>query len=430
MEYEIRLITADEADAFVRAIPGAAGLPTHEPEPAAWWAGPGHSSPFGTVATDAEVAQFRSQVLELDRSPAAFADGKIVGTSTVFSLELTIPGGGPVPMGGVTAVGVAATHRRRGLLRAMMRAMIDDCHTRGELLAGLGASEGGIYGRYGFGPATFQVCWELDRGGARLAVPAADPGRLELADGATVLAAAPGLHDRIRPTRTGMVSAYPGQWAELTDAAGGARRFVLHHAADGADGAVDGAACYRLPYSPDPAASGVAQVEWLHAASAGAYTALWSLLADLDLTKRVVAAKRPPDEPLRWQLANPRAMRVTRASDDLWVRLVDVPGALAARSYAVDGALTIEVADEFCPWNAGRWRLAGGPEGASCGAAPAGSGADLATDAATLGSLYLGGLTPGPLARAGRLRELTPGALNRLTAMLAQADAPWTLFGF
>lgn len=428
MEYEIRPVTADEADAFVRAIPGGAGLPTHEPEPAAWWAGPGYSSPFDTAATDAEVAAFRSQVLELDRSQAAFASGKLAGTAAVFSLELTIPGRGPVPMGGVTAVGVIATQRRRGLLRGMMRAMIDDCHARGELLAGLGASEGGIYGRYGFGPATFQVRWELARSSGGLAALAEDHGRLELADGATVLAVAPDLHDRIRQTRTGMLSAYPRQWAERTDVGDGARRFVLHYAADGET--VDGAACYRLPYSPDPAASGIVQVEWLHAASAAAYTALWALLADMDLTKRVIAAKRPPDEPLRWQLTNPRAMRVTRASDDLWVRLVDVPGALGARSYAVDGTLTIEVTDEFCQWNTGRWRLDGGPDGAACVAAPAGSGADLATDAATLGSLYLGGLAPGPLARAGRLRELRPGALDRLTTMLAQADAPWTLFGF
>jgi predicted acetyltransferase len=107
-----------------------------------------------------------------------------------------------------------------------------------------------------------------------------------------------------------------------------------------------------------------------------------------------------------------------------------VPGALAARSYAVPGSLVLAVADEFCPWNEGQWRLDGGPYGAACAQAPAGSAADLRLDATTLGSLYLGGVAPGPLARAGRITELAPGALGRLTAMLAQPDAPFTSIGF
>jgi predicted acetyltransferase len=153
------------------------------------------------------------------------------------------------------------------------------------------------------------------------------------------------------------------------------------------------------------------------------------LLADLDLTKRVIAAKRPVDEPLRWQLADPRALRVTRMSDDLWIRLVDVSGALAARTYQVPGTLVLEVTDSFCPWNTGRWLLDGGPDDASCSRAAGGLAAELAMDVATLGSLYLGGTAPGPLARAGLIQELVPGALDRATAMLAQADAPFNPIG-
>jgi predicted acetyltransferase len=144
----------------------------------------------------------------------------------------------------------------------------------------------------------------------------------------------------------------------------------------------------------------------------------------------VIAGGRPVDEPLRWQLADTRALRVTRMSDDLWVRLVDVPGALAARSYQVAGSLVIEVADEFCRWNSGRWLLEGGLERGSCVPAPAGAEPELALDASTLGSLYLGGTAPGALAHAGLIHELVPGALNRATAMLAQPDAPFNLIGF
>jgi predicted acetyltransferase len=319
MEIEIRPVAADEVDAYIRAVPGAAGLPTWEPEPAAWWAGPGHSSPFGGRISDKEVARYRSEVRELDRTQAAFADGKLVGTSGLYTLEITVPGARQVAMGGVTSVGVLPTHRCRGLLRGMMRAM--------------------------------------------------------------------------------------------------------HY---GPDGTIDGAAIYRF----DLTGSGTVQVDWFEASSADAYAALWMLLADLDLTKRLVAAKRPVDEPLRWQLADPRALRVTRTADDLWIRLVDVGGALAARTYQVPGSLVLEVTDSFCRWNTGRWQLDGGPDGASCSRAAADATAELALDAATLGSLYLGGTSPGPLARAGLIHELVPGALNRATAMLAQPDAPFNPLGF
>ena len=421
MEIEIRPVAADEIDAYIRAVPGAAGLPTWEPEPAAWWAGPGHSSPFGSRISDKELARYRSEVRELDRTQAAFADGKPVGTSGLYTLEVTIPGARQIAMGGVTSVGVLPTHRRRGLLRGMMRAMLDDCHARGEVLAGLSASEGGIYGRYGFGPATGTVRWELDRASARLASGRAEwPGRLELVDSAAMAAAAPALHNMVRRTRVGQVSASPGTWVSAVQ--GGQKRFVLHYGPDG----VDGAAIYRY----DLAGSGTVQVDWFEASSADAYTALWMLLADLDLTKRVVAAKRPVDEPLRWQLADPRALRVTRTADDLWIRLIDVGGALAARTYLAPGSLVLEVTDAFCRWNAGRWLLDGGPEGASCSRAAAGAAAELVLDAATLGSLYLGGTAPGTLARAGLIHELVPGALNRAAAMLAQPDAPFNPIGF
>ncbi len=121
---------------------------------------------------------------------------------------------------------------------------------------------------------------------------------------------------------------------------------------------------------------------------------------------------------------------MTRQADNLWVRLIDVPGALAARTYTVPGSLVLEVTDAFCPWNDGRWRLEGGPEGGSCARAPAGTQPELFLSASTLGSVYLGGIALGPLARAGLVHELVPGALSRATAMLAESEAPHTAIGF
>ncbi|WP_035804958.1 GNAT family N-acetyltransferase [Kitasatospora mediocidica] len=421
MSVEIRPITPDEAVDFLRIVPSYAGTPNWEPEPAAWHAGTGMTARFGRAARPDQLAAAAAGMSDVDRTQAAYVDGRLVGTSQLLSLEVTVPGAGPVAMGGVTAVGVLPTHRRRGLLRAMMRAMLDDSRARGEALAALSAAEGGIYGRYGFGPATYQARWELDTRGLR---PADRQGSIDLVGVQTAAAAWPALHDAVRRSRIGEVSAYPGRWG-VGEPAG--RQFLLHY---DDTGAVDGAATYRTPWSPDRASAGTVEVEWLEAASAVAYTDLWSFLTSLDLTKRVVAAKRPVDEAFRWQLADPRALRVTRQSDDLWVRLVDLPAALSNRSYQTEGALVIEVADPFCPWNEGRWQLDGGPDGAHCRRAPTGAAPDLSLDASTLGAVYLGGTALGPLAAAGLVREHSGGAIGRATAMLTQPQAPHNAIGF
>jgi predicted acetyltransferase len=113
---------------------------------------------------------------------AAFADGRVVGGSAMISFEVTVPGSRLVPFGGVTSTGVAATHRRQGLLRRMMQAMFDEARERGEPLAGLSASEGSIYGRYGYGPATRRTRWEIERAQARFLSPRVPGGRLEITD--------------------------------------------------------------------------------------------------------------------------------------------------------------------------------------------------------------------------------------------------------
>jgi predicted acetyltransferase len=131
---------------------------------------------------------------------------------------------------------------------------------------------------------------------------------------------------------------------------------------------------------------------------------------------------RPVDEPARWRLADPRRLRTTHIGDQLWVRLLDLPAALRARRYAADGELVLEVTDALRPRNQGRWRLQGGPDGAAC--EPTGAEPDLALDVATLGAAYLGGPRLSVLARAGRVAELTPGALGRGDQMLVSEPSP------
>lgn len=429
MTTEIRPVRPEEALDYLQVLPQETGLPIWEPAPAAWHPGPG-CWPARTPPSEEDLARSAATLLQEGFRPqAAFVDGRLVGGSGLLSLEITVPGTAPVAMGGVTSTGVLPTHRRRGLLRALMTAMLRDCRDRGEPLAGLGASEGGIYSRYGFSPATFQVRWELERSAARFlgASPAVDG--LELVSADTARAAWPNLHERARRLRVGEVSVRPGAWDNLSGAARGTDgplRFLAHH---GADGQVDGLAHFRTPWSADQHYAGTVQVDAFEAVTGTAYGALWRLLSDLDLTRRVVVAGRPTDEPLRWMLTDPRALRITRSADNLWLRLVDVGAALQARTYPTPGNLVLDVTDELLTENQGRWRLDAEPTGALCRLEP-GATPDLTLGVDALASLYLGGVSPATLAAAGRITVRRPAALGTLTRLFAQDPAPYNAAGF
>jgi predicted acetyltransferase len=428
MAIEIRPVTAAETVEYLRVLPYVNGFPQEEPEPSAWYAGTAAWPPqVPMTATDLERY---AEDLQADwfRPQAAFVDGKIAGGSAIVSVQVTVPGGRQLALGGVTSTAVLPTYRRRGLLRKIMSAMLTDCRERGEFLAGLSASEATIYGRYGFSPATFQHRWEVRRTDVAFRSEFTDPGELELVDGAVAAEVWPVLHQQVRAERVGEISPLPGKWDGLgsgglpADGSGPAHHLVHR---DGA-GAVDGAAIFRLPWSPDPAQAGVLQVEALEALTSDAYRALWGLLLDFDLTKRVVAARRPVDEPLRWMLTNPRALKLTRTRDNLWLRILDVPLALEARTYAATDSLVLAVSDDL--FGSGRWRLDAGPDGATCAAVD--EAADLTLGIGELGSLYLGGVRASELAYAGRITEHTPGAVSRLDAILRPDRQPHNAAGF
>ncbi|MET9275664.1 GNAT family N-acetyltransferase [Kribbella sp. NPDC003557] len=428
MAIEIRPITPAEATEYLRVLPYVNGFPQEEPEPSAWYAGSA-AWPPQVQRTAAQLKQDAAELLsDWFRPQAAFVDGKIAGGSAIVSVQVTVPGGRQVALGGVTSTAVLPTYRRRGLLRKVMAAMLDDCRERGEFLAGLSASEATIYGRYGFSPATFQHRWEVRRTDVAFRSEFTDPGELELADGAVAAEVWPVLHEQVRAERVGEVSPLPGKWDGLAagglpaDGSGPAHHLVHRNT----KGAVDGAAIFRLPWSPDPARAGVLQVEAFEALTPDAYRALWALLLDFDLTKRVVAARRPVDEPLRWMLTNPRALKLSRTRDNLWLRILDVRRALEVRSYAATDSLVLDVADDL--YGAGRWRLDAAPDGAACTATDA--EADLSLTVNELGSLYLGGVRASELAYAGRIVERRPGAVRRLDALLRPDRAPHNAVGF
>lgn len=433
MTLEIRPVTRDEAVEYLKVLPFANGLPWWEPYPAAWYGGEGAYPPPRPPAAAAQLEKWADEIIAdpVFHSQAAFADGRIVGGSAMLSLEITVSGLRAAPMGGVTSTAVVATHRRRGLLRGIMQAMFDEARGRGEAIAALSASEGGIYGRFGYGPATLRTRWEIERSAAGLRAPAGPhAGSAELADAAAARAAWPVLHEIARRRRVGEISAQAGQWADLTDSGDlpeGPPRYLIHRAPGGD---IDGLARYRLPWSQHISETGALVVEALEAVTDDAYRGLWELLLDFDLTHRVVAAPRPADEPLRWMLKDPRAMRVTRQTDNLWVRLLDIPAALEARRYETDGTLVFEITeDAMCPANTGTWRLAADSGTASCEPAT-GVAPDLTVDIQALGSLYLGGMSASVLASAGQIRQHRKGTVNLLSQLLRTDPPPFNAIGF
>ncbi|HTE62069.1 MAG TPA: GNAT family N-acetyltransferase [Solirubrobacteraceae bacterium] len=371
-------------------------------------------SAFHLEPSDADRARY-GRIEEMDRSLAWFDDGRIVATTAAFTRKLTVPGA-TVACAAVTAVAVVPTHRRRGLLTEMMHRQLEDVRGRGEAVAALWSSEGAIYGRFGYGVGATQAQLVARRPAARLAVPPADDGLLTAGPAGEHVEAMRAVHDRVRPDRPGMLDR-PGPWwrdrlhdPEADRRGAHALRAVVTD---------DGYALYAVrPERDDEGTAGEVVVRELVAATPAARATLWTFLLDQDLTSTITWPLAPSDEPLWLMLADPRAVRRT-VGDGLWLRLVDVPAALAARAYASEPDVVLEVSDAACPWNEGRYRLSGD------GCEPTDEPPDLALDVAALGAAYLGGTTLHDLATAGRVRELRPGALARTAAAFRGAVAPW-----
>jgi predicted acetyltransferase len=389
---ELRPATRDEADDFSRAVVAAFHRELEEPE-----------------------RELYGRQFEPDRSLAWFDDGRLVAGATAFTRQLTVPGA-VVPCAAVTGVGVRPTHRRRGLLTEMMRRQLADVRERGEPVAALWASEGSIYGRFGYGPSADVLEVRARRPAARLVDPPPAGAPLAAGPAADHVDAMRPVHERVRAGRPGMLDR-PGPWWA-------GRLFDPVSRRDGAQPVqavvVDGGyALYAVRRSHgEDGPAGDVRVRELVAETPEARARLWAFLLDQDLTTSTTWDLAPVDEPLVLMLTDPRALRAS-VSEGLWVRIVDVGAALSQRAYAVAPDVVLEVSDAFCAWNEGRWRLdADGCERTR--AEP-----DLALDAATLGAAYLGGTTLLELAAAGRVRELRSGSLLRAARAFRGDVEPW-----
>jgi predicted acetyltransferase len=374
---------------------------------------------FAFDATDEQLERF-SKNLPIERMHAAREDGRIVGGAGAFPFEMTVPGGRAVPTAGVTVVGTYPTHRRRGVLRSLMRAQLDDVHERGEPVALLWASEETIYGRFGYGMASLAGSMELPQEYAAFARPLERRSTIRFVDEQEALELFPRIWSRVRRSIPGMLARTRSWWElrvlfERPERNEGPKRFVVLEL----DGRPEGYAIYRHKPKWEHGVSD-SELEVVEAiALDGRPTAeLWSYLLEIDWAARVTSWLMPIDHPLFQLLATPRRMKF-RVGDGLWARLVDVGEALSARGYATDGTVVLDVVDDFCPWNTGTWRLADGRAKRSR------ASAQLRCDVTALGSVYLGGFSFSELVRAGRVEELRRGAARRADAMFATDRAPW-----
>jgi predicted acetyltransferase len=385
---------------------------------------------FGETAAEGEADDWRRN-FEFDRTIAVFDGDRIVGTGGAYSMELTLPGLTTVRVGGLTAIGVLPTYRRRGILRAMIARHFADVESRGEPLSVLNASESTIYGRFGYGAATFSSDLEIDTTRAALRDAPEAPGEVRMVDAGEAEKLLPELYDRARRSQPGELTRSPQMWASYFRDPPWFRHGASQHydVVYEENGQIEGWVSYRIEDQwVGPLASHAVRVRELYALTPAARAALWRFALGLDLASTVKILNRPADEPLAWLLADPRRQRVTHTHDDLWVRLLDLPVALAARRYAIEGRLVLEVADRMRPANDGRFALDAGPAGASC--QPTRAEPDLVLDVDALGAAYLGGVRLSTMAAAGRVDERTPGALERADLLFSSNPPPWSTTSF
>ncbi len=358
--------------------------------------------------------------LELDRTLAGFDGDELVATSRNYSLELTVPGPVVLPAAGVSAVTVRPTHRRRGVLRAMIRRLLDEAVARDETVAMLTASEASIYERFGFGITTRTMTVELDRRDVEFARPRPD-GRLRILEPDDAAKLEPEVFARVHRAYPGAVSRPDAWWSdEQWERRYGERYDVAYETTAGR---VDGYVCYGIRARFDNGSANLLTVRDLVAATPTAAHALWRYLCEVDLVRTIHHPAAPLDLILPWLLTSNRAVRVKGVADEVWTRLLDVPAALAARRYATDGRLGLAVHDPFRPGGAadGPVTLDGGPDGAT---ARRGGDADLACGISALSAAWLGGVRWTTLAAAGLVDENRPGAIARADAMFASDPLP------
>jgi predicted acetyltransferase len=369
-------------------------------------------------ASDESWAGMRRAYLP-DRSFGAFDGDRQVGVAMSLPSSLTLPGGAMLPAAGVTCVGVRSDYRRRGALTGLMRVQLEDCAARGDVFAMLHASEPVIYGRFGYGVTTLVRNLKIasPRAVVRPEVPVA--GTVRLLDSDEIIPTLKAAYPALVSTRTGMMGR-TDEWYALAYERRLADEHLLVAVHLNPDGEVDGWVTY-LPVdndSDDPRANSHLRVLDFQAADQGVVNDLWRYLLGIDLIDEVAVYFRPTDDPIEEMLVNNYAVRSER-DDELWLRIVDVPAALAGRTYEVAESVVIEVVDAVLPTNSGRYRIS--PHGME----PTTDAPALTVRPEELAMLYLGTYRASTLAGIGRITVADPAALPAADRLFAVDRPAW-----
>lgn len=359
------------------------------------------------------------ELFDPERAHGVFAGSELVGGGEHLCSRIALPGGVDFPLAAVTSVGVRPGHRRQGVLTELMRAQLESLRGSDEPLAGLVSSEGGIYGRFGYGVSTRDGVLTAPRGSRFRSTVDIDPRPVRELGLASGEAFATELCGPLWTQRPGWL-AHDANWRN---------RVRNQHAFQWGAGKLrcaahpDGYVFYRPKpaWSPEGPEYGLRVVE-LVARTPAAYAALWRYLLDTDLVAQVTWPRAAVDEPLLTMLENPRSAEL-RVLDGLWLRPVDLDRVLVARQYSAPCEVVLDVTDAFCPWNAGRWRLRAGVDGVA-EVERTSSEPDLALDVSDLAAAYLGGTSLATLAAAGRVGAHAPEALGAATRAFATERAP------
>ena len=313
---------------------------------------------FGNFVTSSYMDQRRALFIE-DRSVGVFDGDQLVGGAHSHPVSMNVPGG-KLPCAGVDNVAVQPTHRRKGFMTQMMEYQLRDIYERGEPLASLWATESVIYGRYGYGAAVFHENWKIERNHSNFAQSYSSSGALRFIELDEALANCPEVFGKALEGRPGGIDRPKLQWVRINDwfSEASKKSVARYTVAYEMDGWMEGYVRYEVK-------DGIVSVLELMPVTRQAYWALWDYCFGIDLVVTIESQDRPIDEPLPWMLADPRQLE-RRPTDALWIRLVDVPLALSCRTYNQEAQVVFEIEDNFCPWNEGRYKLVGGPQGSEC----------------------------------------------------------------
>jgi predicted acetyltransferase len=358
----------------------------------------------------------------------------LMGVYTSYDMAVTAPG--PldgltrVPMAGLSWVSVHPDHRRRGVLREMMAHHFAGLHEEGVALSGLHAAEVGIYGRFGYGVSSIQLELEFERGAVFTAPDLEDAAsrvatRFMKADSDEAARVVHEVHLRCAESTLGSVTrperlARP-MFIDLPLTRQGREPWQVLLA--DVDGQPAGYAVFsREAKWSDFRAKGTVAVHEVAASDPATLLALARRLVDFDLTATATINGRGADDPLMWWAGGPRAL-VVKSFDSLWLRLIDVGAALAARGYSNACDIVLDVVDPVCPWNQLAWRLTVDDYGvATC--RPTSDPADVRLPVQALGAAYLGSRSIAAQADQGLVTEMTPGAVWLLSRAMSRDREP------